>query len=219
MRQRRRVELRCLVRRQLGGERLGDVVPADARRLVGDGAGRGGIPVEAERLVDGDEDVAHALALAHHDHAADVPRALDQALPDAGELDLPARVDASSRRGSTRAGPRRRAHRRRAAAARARRSPATLRKRSCVPDQVSCARPGPRERDRVLVEDGCPPAGEPLDRLEAAGARRVRRVGIAGARRSSLPNATIAPGRARRNVSGSSPRATRSRIARETAVS
>ena len=64
--------------------------------------------------------------------------------------------------------------------------PATLRKRSCVPDHVSCARPGPRERDRVLVEHGGAAAGEPLDRLEAAGARGVRRVGIAGAREVEL---------------------------------
>ena len=147
-----------------------------------------------------------------------MPGALDQPLPDADELRLPARVDAvlagavlardlagagvdaePLQRALDDAGDR--------AEAVMRAGPGVLR------------RPGPGERDRVLVEDGGAPAGEALDRLEAAGAGGGDRVGVAGAVTSCFPNATIAPGRARRNVSGSSPRATRSRIACETAVS
>ena len=124
--------------------------------------------------------------LAHHDHAADVPGALDQALADAGQLGLPAGVDACTRRGSTRA----RTSPTRASTPRCRSARSTM--PGDVAEAVVRARPrvlraaGPRERDRVLVEDGGAPAGEPLDRLEATGARGMRRVGVAGAREVEL---------------------------------
>ena len=79
--------------------------------------------------------------------------------------------------------------------------------------------PRPGERDRVLVKDRGAAAGEALDGLEALGTGRRAASAYPLLERSCLPNATIAPGRASRTVSGSSPFATRSRIALETAVS
>ena len=76
-----------------------------------------------------------------------------------------------------------------------------------------------RDRDRLLVEDRGAAPGEALDRLEATRTRRPHSGPYPWLATSRRPKATIAPGRPSRIVSGSSPADTRSRIAREIAVS
>ena len=141
-----------------------------------------------------------------HDHAADVPGALDQALADADELGLAARVDAVlagavlardlADAGVDAEPPQRALHDAgdRCGSGRACRTRCPARGR---PTRTrSCSR-GRRPRARPRA------AGPPRSRRRA---RRAPRPGSRGWSRSCLPNATIAPGRASRNVSGSSPR-------------
>ena len=146
----------------------------------------------------------------HHDHAADVPRALDQPLADAGQLGLPARVDAVVA-GAVLA--------RHLADARvdAERAQRALHDAGDVAEALVRAGPGvlraagPGERDRVLVEHGRATAGQPLDRLEAAGPRGMRGVRIAGAREIQLAERDH---RRRAARGGTSPAARRAQRAR-----
>ena len=70
-------------------------------------------------------------------------------------------------------------------------------------------RPHDVDPDRVRVVGGRVAAGEPQDGLVAVVAGGLDRRVVAGAERSSLPNATVARGRYTRSVDGSSPLDTR----------
>ena len=79
----------------VGGDDGGlDGVERDARDLLVDGAGGGGVPGELERGVDVVEDRADARAVADDDRGAEQRAAADEPLGGADQLHPPARVDA-----------------------------------------------------------------------------------------------------------------------------
>ena len=79
---------------------------------------------------------------------------------------------------------------------------------------------GVRQLERALVEHRGPAAGQAHHGSKPAVARGAHRIRDSPATTTSrLENATQRPGRASRSVSGSSPAATRSMSARDTAVS
>src|SRR3954447_1867384 len=78
---------------ELAADRRGDLLERRRADLVLDAAGGARIPVEAERVVDGNQPVADAAGAADHDHPSYMRGALDDALPHADELGLAAGVD------------------------------------------------------------------------------------------------------------------------------
>ncbi len=181
--QRRLVQLRghqLVQRRVLGLDGIGHVLPADARDLVGHGAGGLGPPVQRQGPVDRHQHVVHPLGAVHHHHAAHVGGARDQPLAHPHQLALPAGVHAVRTRAVLArhlTHPRVDAQRRERAHHQARGHVEPLghtRARVIVGDRVG-------ERDGARVEDRSASAGQALDGLEAARAGRGDRLGIAAA--------------------------------------
>src|SRR5436190_4581836 len=88
-----RVELAFLGVAELAADRRGDLLERGRADLVLDAAGCARLPVEAERVVDGDQHVADAAGAGDHDHPSYMRGALDDPLPHADELGLAAGVD------------------------------------------------------------------------------------------------------------------------------